>query len=246
MKSTSLVSEYRHTYSRECEKKIEKIERKYAIAQMIYTPVLIIVFGIISALLVLKLGNFSGYDDGLYTAKQFAPMADENLLEVMNDIGYRCYVNSDMSYSNLFKSTEGVNCLTSNTIVVKKWSPKVVYHEIGHYLFFVTDQAWGNGHVTGKAGAIFTEEKWNCNHKYFDKSSRRDISEYFASAYSEYVLDNEDLKERCPYTYQFIEEQLDKVTEELALGWNDVWFQGYSSVPEGILPEGEDSKIVKM
>lgn len=93
----------------------------------------------------------------------------------------------------------------------------VLYHEIGHMIDF----KYKNFIVlsnTREFKEIYEEEKDNfkvdhSNPEYF----RNNRQEYFAQAFSEYLINPERLKKNCPKTYEFIKYNIDNQYMEVEL-----------------------------
>lgn len=103
------------------------------------------------------------------------------------------------------------NCKTKHIIILndKTTMESTLYHEYGHYIdsiFMITEEQ--------EFTDIFTEEK----EKYFAKveKSKYHISckdEYFAGAFSQYIINEKKLKKYCPMTYNIIKKYVERGTE---------------------------------
>lgn len=133
-----------------------------------------------------------------------APLFASNVLHAWTEMKFKLIVNPVVDFSGRFSVTKE----NSGSIVLKKLDENI-YHELGHFLSFMT---------YGKAKKqffvdIFQEE--------FPKFEGRNITyagqnsdEYFAEAVYEYILNPERLKRNCPKTYETIEVAISEVTEE--------------------------------
>jgi hypothetical protein len=85
----------------------------------------------------------------------------------------------------------------------------VLYHEIGHMIDYKYE-TFKILSYTREFEDIFEEEKSNFIVDHSDPEYfRNNIKEYFAQAYSEYLIKPRRLKKHCPKTYEFIKQHID-------------------------------------
>ena len=132
---------------------------------------------------------------------KIAPKADSRILSAFQQLGFKVYVDSSVSYSGYFDAA-------SRSITMKAEND-VVYHELGHFLAFVA----GNADKTTDFKNIYTAEKskfTGTNKAYATQNS----SEYFAESYRDYVVNTGVLKSSRPKTYSALTAALNKLTTE--------------------------------
>ena len=111
---------------------------------------------------------------------------------------YQCYIDPN-GYT---AEATGAFIPNLKRIIIKKNDVWLLFHEIGHYV----DQNAGiiNGKVPYQG--IYNEERNKApnpvNHKI--RTSNSGVSEYFAEAFAEYMLDNIAFKKACPKTYDIV------------------------------------------
>ena len=114
--------------------------------------------------------------------------------------------------------------------LVKKYTKEVLdkkiiefflIHEVGHLMDIIS---YYKNSSNGGFEEIYKEEKENFKELEVYKSgglSLEDnistIPEYFASAFACFFIDGEELKEKCPKTYQHIEKRLEKMKNKLIM-----------------------------
>ncbi len=129
-----------------------------------------------------------------------APGIDSRVLTVYTALGFTIGINPDANYNGMFNSE-------TRSIMLKE-SGDVVYHELGHFVAFVT----GNIDRQEDFVQIFEREKDRHKRAYMIQSS----SEYFAESFKDYTLDPEGLKASRPLTYAAVRDALDRMTEAQA------------------------------
>lgn len=137
----------------------------------------------------------------LPSLKDVAPRADASLLEAFASLGYRLQVDPSYSFWGHIDAA-------SRTLKLKK-ADDTVYHELGHFLAFLS----GNADQTTRFQGIYRKEK--DRYKGYDKSYvLQNSQEYFAQSYKEYVLNQSKLMRERPRTYQAIQKALMGITED--------------------------------
>ena len=83
--------------------------------------------------------------------------------------------------------------------ITMKYQSDAIYHELGHFLAFITGNAdytseWQNIYCAEKSKYTKFNKGYVCSNQY----------EYFAESYKEYILDRATLRARRPRTYKYI------------------------------------------
>lgn len=119
------------------------------------------------------------------------PAAPRNVRSVYNQLGFNLKINSSTSHA-------GYSDMKTRSITLKKIQP-CVYHEMGHFVAFVADNADKKSDFI----AIYNAEKskYTGYNKNYATSS---ASEYYASSFQDYCLRPSVLKSTRPKTYQAI------------------------------------------
>lgn len=141
------------------------------------------------------------YTAGTYPLSVLAPRADKRLLLAFDELDMKVMIDPKFPATGVFRPA-------NREIMLKEYHP-CIYHETGHFLFFLT----GGMDSNPEAKEIFEEEKdkVTANNKSY---VTRSPGEYFAESYRSYVLDRQDLILNRPKTYRFIKKALRKVTDE--------------------------------
>jgi predicted DNA-binding protein len=130
---------------------------------------------------------------------KLAPKMDSKVISAFQTLGCKIVIDSSVNYSGYFEAK-------SKKITLKK-EDDTVYHELGHFLAFIT----GNFDTTTSFKAIYNAEKskyTGTNKAYVTQNS----SEYFAESVRDYILNKDALKSARPQTYAAVEQALSKVT----------------------------------
>lgn len=107
------------------------------------------------------------------------------------------------------QSSNGCDGIT-RSIILSEYSDNFVYHEIGHFLAYVS----GNKDKTSEFSSIYNSEKAGYPG---NKSRISNVSEYFAQAYEDYTKNSSALRKACPQTYNYIKtciNDLSKLTSQ--------------------------------
>lgn len=107
------------------------------------------------------------------------------------------------------QSSNGCDGIT-RSIILSEYSDNFVYHEIGHFLAYVS----GNKDKTSEFSSIYNSEKAEYPG---NKSRISNVSEYFAQAYEDYTKNSSALRKACPQTYNYIKtciNDLSKLTSQ--------------------------------
>ena len=139
------------------------------------------------------------YYQGYLAIRSLAPKADSRILTAFDNLGFKLKINRNVNYAGHYS--------TSDRLITLKYADETVYHELGHFLAFVS----GNTDKSSSFVSIYNSEKSKYvgfNKNYVTQNS----SEYFAESYQDYVLNNSKLKQTRPKTYAAIKSSLDKVT----------------------------------
>ncbi|MCR5666844.1 MAG: hypothetical protein K6G01_08440 [Eubacterium sp.] len=134
-------------------------------------------------------------ENGEYNIATYAKKADSELISKFKSSGYTYVIDSTLSTTGVFSPTRKLISLAYHS--------DVVYHELGHYLAYVT----GKSDKSTDFAAIYEEEKDDyagTNKSYVTSTA----AEYFAQSYRLYCTDASTLKKTCPKTYAFIEDRL--------------------------------------
>ena len=124
--------------------------------------------------------------------RHLASAADESVLRAFEYMGFKLEQKSSASYRGYFTVKE-------RKIYLKDLSGTVVYHELGHFLAWIS----GDRDKTVAFRAIYENEKakmTSSNRVYSTQNS----SEYFAESYREFCINPDVLKKQRPQTYNAI------------------------------------------
>ena len=135
--------------------------------------------------------------------EKYAPLMDQRILDAFNKLGFKYIVDED------FKLGEGYFNAKSQSITLAKRGSDDIYHELGHFLGFIT----GNSDTANRFRQIYNQEKSNFKGTYRGYANTSP-SEYFAECVREYILNNSQLRSWVPQSYAYIKEMIDKVTPE--------------------------------
>lgn len=145
---------------------------------------------------------------------KIAPKLDKNVRDAYKTLGFKIVVDSSVNYSGYFDAQ-------NRTITLKK-EDDTVYHELGHFLAFVS----GNTDTSSAFKSVYNSEK----SKYDGKNKAyviQNSSEYFAESVRDYVLSNSSLKSGRPKTYSAVQAAFGKVTtaqvKKLQLVYSKIW-----------------------
>ena len=103
------------------------------------------------------------------------------------------------------QSSNGCDGIT-RSIILSEYSDDFVYHEIGHFLAYVS----GNKDKTSEFSSIYNSEKAEYPG---NKSRISNVSEYFAQAYEDYTKNSSALRKACPQTYNYIKECINNLSK---------------------------------
>ncbi|SDB21431.1 hypothetical protein SAMN02910417_01602 [Eubacterium oxidoreducens] len=134
-------------------------------------------------------------ENGEYDIAAYAKKADSKLISLFKSNGYKFIIDSSLSKTGVFSP--------SKKSISLAYHSDVIYHELGHYLAYVT----GKSDKSTEFAAIYEEEKEDyagSNAAYVTSTA----AEYFAQSYRIYCTDSAKLKNSCPKTYEFIEDRL--------------------------------------
>ena len=126
------------------------------------------------------------------SVRHLAPAADESILHAFEYLDFKLEQKKSASYSGYFSVKE-------HKIYLKTISGTVVYHELGHFLAWIS----GDRDKTAEFKAIYGKEKakmTSSNRAYSTQNS----SEYFAESYREFCINPDVLKKQRPQTYNAI------------------------------------------
>lgn len=126
------------------------------------------------------------------SVRYLAPVADESILHAFEYLDFKLEQKKSASYSGYFSVKE-------HKIYLKTISGTVVYHELGHFLAWIS----GDKDKTAEFKAIYGKEKAkmiSSNRAYSTQNS----SEYFAESYREFCITPDELKKQRPQTYNAI------------------------------------------
>ena len=131
-----------------------------------------------------------------------APKAHSNVLSAFNQLGFTCIYDPSVSYSGQLNAS-------ARTLTIQKNSDEAIYHELGHFVAFVS----GNSDQTAEFASIYNAEKsllvaTRNNQDYVTSTA----AEYFAESYQDYVENPSALQASRPLTYDYIVAQVAKVT----------------------------------
>lgn len=154
-----------------------------------------------------------------YKIKSVAPKADKKLLDAFDALGFKLkYKEMTGWVLGLTSTYEGDKSITINPLVMQKtfvnYDGKtsfetVIYHELGHFVAWLTDRA----DLTDEFRKIAKEE---C--KVNDYIGGR-AEEYFADSYKRWVLQRNVLKIKYPKTYAYIKKQIDYINKTPLSYW---------------------------
>ena len=134
--------------------------------------------------------------------RSHAPKMDEKVLSAFETLGFTLSVDSTVNYAGYFTAR-------SRQIIMRREDDLSIYHELGHFLGFIA----GNIDRGSVFAAIYQKEK--SAYVGFNKAYvTQDASEYFAESVKDYILDNANLKNNRPQTYETVQAAFDLVTPE--------------------------------
>lgn len=139
-----------------------------------------------------------------YNITDLAGRADANLLRAFDEFGMTLIIDGSADALGTFRMEE-------RQIILKR-QDSCIYHELGHFLFFVA----GRTDRLPAANAVYLAEKdlvTSVNSGYSNAS----VGEYFAEAYRCYVLDRDALLNERPQTCAVVQDALSKVTDAQVL-----------------------------
>lgn len=146
--------------------------------------------------------------------EKIAPKMNANVLQAFNTLGFKVYIDGSVNYSGYFDA--------KNRAITLKEEDDTIYHELGHFLAFVS----GNTDTTASFKNIYSAEKGKyagVNKAYVIQSS----SEYFAESVRDYILTPSSLKSARPQTYAAVTNAFGKVTtaqvNKLRIVYAAVW-----------------------
>ena len=129
-----------------------------------------------------------------------APLADNNVAEAFCRLGFQVMIDTTSSYAGRFDAR-------GRQIILREEGSKHIYHELGHFLVF----------VSGAASSGF-EDIYQLEKKKYTLSNKvyvtQDKDEFFAEAYSLFVINPVQLKKMCPQTYKAVKDAVALVTGE--------------------------------
>ncbi len=137
-------------------------------------------------------------ENGEYDIAQYATKADSSLIKAFKKNGFTYTIDNGLSTTGVFSPTRKLISLSYHS--------DVVYHELGHYLGYVT----GKSDKTDEFGKIYDAEKDDYDGENVSYAKKTQ-AEFFAECYRMYCTDKSGLKKCCPKTYAFIKEQLEKL-----------------------------------
>ena len=131
-----------------------------------------------------------------------APKIPYILKTFIKEMGYTIIVDPS------FHGFEGYTDNKHLKVQLRTKKERVIYHEIGHILGFVT----GNADMTNAWKQIYENEKnkYKGENKPYAKS---DPYEFFAECYKDYILYPTQLKINCPETYKYITQTIKKLDD---------------------------------
>lgn len=130
---------------------------------------------------------------------KIAPKMNVKIRNAFTTLGFKVYIDNSVNYAGYFDA--------KNRAITLKAEDDTIYHELGHFLAFVS----GNTDTTSSFKSIYNAEKSKykgTNKSYVIQNS----SEYFAESVKEYVLSGASLKNSRPKTYAAITSAINKVT----------------------------------
>lgn len=146
--------------------------------------------------------------------EKIAPKMNANVLQAFNTLGFKVYIDGSVNYSGYFDA--------KNRAITLKAEDDTIYHELGHFLAFIS----GNADVTASFKNIYSAEKGKytgVNKAYVIQTS----SEYFAESVRDYILTPSSLKSARPKTYAAVADAFGKVTtaqvNKLRIVYAAVW-----------------------
>lgn len=132
------------------------------------------------------------------------------LLYCANQVNLNLIVDNSLEYAGLFSISKGSCSIRINTYTSRQYVNSVVAHEYGHFLDFLTNES----SALPEFIQIYEMEKVNFKVDYSHEYSISDKSEYYAQAFSEYILNPQRLQENTPATYSYIQRDLNSLSEE--------------------------------
>lgn len=144
-----------------------------------------------------------------------APKASASVRSAFTKLGFTVKVNSSVNYTGYFNAVD-------QSITLKKQGNDSIYHELGHFVAFVS----GNTDKKAEFQAIYKAEK--SKYKEADKAYvTSSASEYFAESYRNYIENAKALKASRPQTYAYIVKALSNITNsqvsKIAAAYAPIW-----------------------
>lgn len=135
-----------------------------------------------------------------------APKASNQVREAFKNAGLTVTLNSTLKTSGN-NSWAGHFDLENGGIHLRVGSKSQVYHELGHFVSFVTN----NSATKSEFASIYKSEKNNIrysNHVYVTSTA----DEYFAESYATYVTAPNTLRLKSPKTFEYIKATVESVS----------------------------------
>ena len=131
------------------------------------------------------------YNNAQNNIRKQAPKADPSVLNAFEKLHFR------LIYDSKAETTGLTDCKDQS--ITMKYQSDAIYHELGHFLAFITGNAdytseWQNIYCAEKSKYTKFNKGYVCSNQY----------EYFAESYKEYILDRATLRTRRPRTYKYI------------------------------------------
>lgn len=137
---------------------------------------------------------------GEITITKIAGRAQTNVKKAIKALNFSIVVDPQSS-----NSCDGA----TRSIVLSEYSDSYVYHEIGHFLAYVS----GNMDKTSEFNSIYNSEKGNYTG---DMKRISNVSEYFAQSYEEYTKStatSNTLRKERPQTYNYIKNCINSLSK---------------------------------
>ena len=141
---------------------------------------------------------------GAIDVGQYASKADSRVLTAYRTLGFTAEVNPSVSYSGYYD--------TRNRKITLRKVDDTIYHELGHFVAFISGNIIRYRLAQFKADSSSSEKAL---YTAFNKSYvTQNSAEYFAESFKEYTLNPAALKSARPKTYEAVKEAVDKFTDD--------------------------------
>ena len=137
---------------------------------------------------------------------KLAPKAPKILRKFIKEMKYTIIIDPSI------RKYQGYTNNRNRTIELKTTEERVIYHELGHVLAFIS----GNADMLKNWKTIYKEEKnkYTGDNQPYAKSNAQ---EFFAECFKDYILHPNQLKTTCPKSYKYIKKNIAELSKPALL-----------------------------